>query len=83
VTSACSRSGGGRDGPGDDWACVVTLPHQNAAGTALRLDVSVHANGCYTADAPPTAVGALRLVDTFGQPFTNPLYAFDGCLGTA
>jgi ABC-2 type transport system permease protein len=82
VQSQCSRSSGRPDGPGEDWACVLTLPQQVTA-TSMTLDVSLHANGCYTADAPPTAVGSVRLIDNFGRPFTNPLYAFDGCLGTA
>jgi ABC-2 type transport system permease protein len=49
----------------------------------MTFDVSLRANGCYTAQGPPSIIGPLRIRDLRGRPFLNPLYAFDGCFGTA
>jgi ABC-2 type transport system permease protein len=83
VRTVCRRSNGSRSGPGDDWTCVVRVVHPQVKGAAVTLEVSVKANGCYTADAPAAIVGPLLLRDDRGRAFTNPLAAFDGCLGTA
>jgi ABC-2 type transport system permease protein len=69
-------------GAGDDWSCtVVDLRASDGVGSNV-LDVTVKANGCYTVQSPPGAVGALYVNDDKGKPFLNPIYAFDGCLGT-
>src|SRR5262249_20548256 len=84
VRTSCRRSAGRPSrGPGDDWACVVHVvrPRVNAAG--IGLEVTVRANGCYSAQAPPAIVGPQLLHDRFGATFVNPLYVFDGCLGAA
>jgi ABC-2 type transport system permease protein len=71
----------GGSGPGDDWACTIidTRPEDGLAPTVL--DVSLKANGCFTAQASPGAVGPLYVNDEDGEKFINPMYAFDGCLG--
>ena len=36
---------------------VATSTGTTAASNTLTLDVSVKANGCYTADGPPAVIG--------------------------
>jgi ABC-2 type transport system permease protein len=83
--ATCNR-GAGTDksaGAGDDWACTVTdLRASDGAGASV-LDVTLKTNGCYEVQSPPGAVGALYVNDDNGRAFINPLYAFDGCIGTA
>jgi ABC-2 type transport system permease protein len=82
VLTACRRGGGARAprGPGDDWACAVVV--HGARGAWLNLEVTLRANGCYTAQAPPTIIGQQVLRNAKGRAFLNPAYAFDGCFGT-
>jgi ABC-2 type transport system permease protein len=69
-------------GAGDDWGCVITDTRTSDGISPIQVDLEVRANGCYTVQAPPAAVGALHGRDTKDRPYLNPLYAFDGCLGT-
>jgi ABC-2 type transport system permease protein len=84
--ATCSRGGNINNksaGAGDDWACtVVDLRPSDGAGASV-LDVTLKANGCYDVQSPPGAVGALFGNDDKGKSFMNPLFAFDGCFGTA
>ncbi|MCW2540703.1 MAG: hypothetical protein JWN95_2428 [Frankiales bacterium] len=83
--ATCNRGAGSKksEGAGDDWACTVTdLRASDGAGASV-LDVTLKTNGCYEVQSPPGAVGALYLNDNRGRAFINPLYAFDGCFGTA
>jgi ABC-2 type transport system permease protein len=69
-------------GAGDDWACTVTdLRPADGVGPTM-LEVNLKANGCYEVQAPAGAVGGLYVTSRSGRRFLNPLYAFDGCLGT-
>lgn len=69
-------------GAGDDWSCTISdLRASDGIGTNV-LDVSLKANGCYEVQSPPGAVGPLYVADDHGHTFLNPLFAFDGCLGT-
>jgi ABC-2 type transport system permease protein len=70
-------------GAGDDWQCIVTDTRAADGVVPTTLDVSLKANGCYTAESPPGAVGALYVASNNGKVFINPLYAFDGCFGTS
>jgi ABC-2 type transport system permease protein len=83
VGTSCHRAGGKRNGPGDDWACAVQILSPSVSNAFVNLDVTVRANGCYSAQAPPAIVGPLLMQDVSGHTFTNPLFAFDGCFGTA
>ena len=83
VRTSCRRGGGATTGSGDDWTCLVRVVHPQVKGAALALTVTVRANGCFTADSPPSIVGPLLLRDTARRTFVNPLYRFDGCFGTA
>lgn len=69
-------------GAGDDWSCTVVDTRPEDGGGPTTLDVTLKANGCYQVQSPPGAVGTLYVNDNKGRPFLNPLYAFDGCLGT-
>ncbi|WP_127357032.1 ABC transporter permease [Actinacidiphila soli] len=69
-------------GAGDDWSCTISdLRASDGVGTNV-LDVTLKANGCYEVQSPPGAVGPLYVTDDRGRTFFNPLFAFDGCLGT-
>jgi hypothetical protein len=83
VRTSCQRAGGRRQGPGDDWTCIVVPVNPQTQGASLPLDVTVRPNGCFTADAPPSLVGPPLIRDVRGRLFVNPLATFDGCLGTA
>jgi ABC-2 type transport system permease protein len=83
--ATCNRGAGTSKsaGAGDDWACTVTDRRASDGVGASVLDVNLKANGCYEVQSPPGAVGALYVNDDHGRAFINPLYAFDGCFGTA
>ena len=70
-------------GAGDDWQCVITDLRASDGVAANTLDVTLNANGCYTVQSPPGAVGALYVNDDRGKSFVNPLFSFEGCFGTA
>jgi ABC-2 type transport system permease protein len=80
-TAITSTSGSGK-GAGDDWACIITDQRASDGAGPTTLDVTLEANGCYQVQSPPGAVGALYITNQHGKTFINPLYAFDGCLGT-
>lgn len=83
----CARRGRAAGGPGDDWVCTMTLLSAQTGFDPLELaqvayEVSVDANGCYKADAPPTFVGEQALTGLHGRLFVNPLFAIYGCFDT-
>jgi ABC-2 type transport system permease protein len=47
-----------------------------------RARRTLKATGCYKVQFPPGAVGPLHVTDDHERTFRNPLFAFDGCLGT-
>ncbi len=84
MRTRCSRRGTALDGPGDDWGCTLTLAGSEAGWNPINLttvtyDLSVKANGCYKADAPPSFVGAQTLAPAHGGAVVNPLYTIYGC----
>jgi ABC-2 type transport system permease protein len=83
MSAACTRGAGAQNsqGPGDDWSCTVVDTRAADGEAAVILDVTLKANGCYTAEAG-SALGALLITSWQGKTFINPLYAFDGCFGT-
>lgn len=80
VAASCYRVAGGSAGAGD-WACTVIW--SRLSGTPLRdaYDVTVGANGCYTATlgAAEAQLGGPIVTAADGRPVRNLLYAFDGC----
>ncbi len=84
----CARHGASRDGPGDDWTCTVTLASAATTGydplklTSVTYDLSVKANGCYRADAPPSFVGSQTMRAANGRSVVNPLFTIYGCFDT-
>jgi ABC-2 type transport system permease protein len=70
-------------GAGDDWSCTITDTRPSDGAGVTILDLTLKPNGCYQVQSSPGAVGALYVNDDHGKPFINPLYAFDGCLGTS
>jgi ABC-2 type transport system permease protein len=83
VVPTCRRTSGVRSvGPGDDWLCSLDVISPAARQLSLGYEVNVRANGCYTAEGPPTVIGRLTLRTTAGHHVVNPLYEFDGCFET-
>ena len=85
--SHCGRRAAASRGPGDDWFCTVdALIAQPGAvpfwGTPVTYEISVKANGCYKAEAPPTSVGNLLMRDARGRHVVNPLATIYGCFNT-
>jgi hypothetical protein len=66
-------------GSGDDWVCVLNFPFADGHIQPITYDVSVQADGCYTADGPSQIVGQQQQVGSSGETVTNPLFEFDGC----
>jgi ABC-2 type transport system permease protein len=89
VISGCNRrSSSSNTGPGDDWVCTmqVVVPQQQGGLpfqiTPVSYDVSVKANGCYKADAPPSFIGQQRMKVPGGKTVVNPLFTIYGCFNT-
>ncbi|MGW0229446.1 ABC transporter permease [Actinopolymorpha singaporensis] len=83
MKATCNRGAGTEKsrGPGSDWACTLVDTRVADGAPPVVLDVTLRASGCYSAGAG-SELGALVLTDHRGRPFVNPLYEFDGCLGT-
>lgn len=83
MTATCNRGAGTEKslGPGTDWSCTVVDTRRADGAPPIVLDVTLKANGCYSAGAG-SELGTLVLTDRTGDPIINPLYEFDGCLGT-
>jgi ABC-2 type transport system permease protein len=79
VLPGCRRQGVATPtrGPGDNWVCILNV--FTPAQTTIDYDVTVQANGCYTADGPPAFIGPLTIRDRRGRRLLNPLFRFDGC----
>jgi ABC-2 type transport system permease protein len=82
--ATCSRRSHSNRGAGDDWLCTVDVftPGPQGVGiqeTPVSYEVSVKANGCYTAGGPPAFIGARTLRDPRGRQVVNPLFVFYGC----
>lgn len=82
VLPACKRSGLSKDGPGDDWICVLTVVGPTLSMTPVTYEVRVRADGCFSAEGPPAFVGQQLLRDVHGRNVVNPLWQFDGCFDT-
>ena len=81
ILPSCLRQGVStpRKGPGDDWLCTLDVFTASLAQVTVDYDVTVKANGCYTAEGPPAFIGPLTIRDRHGRPHVNPLFRFDGC----
>jgi hypothetical protein len=69
-------------GPGNDWSCIIRDRRTSDRIAATTVDVELEADGCYRVQSQPGTFGGLYLYDIQGRRYINPLYAFDGCLGT-
>jgi hypothetical protein len=80
--ASCRRTGTVANGPGEDWVCTVDYVDADQSVTQ-SFEVQVKPDGCWKADGPPANQPA-QLVDALtGDPRTNPLAEFDGCLDTS
>jgi ABC-2 type transport system permease protein len=83
VYSSCRRESvvsGPSRGAGDDWTCRLFVDIPALRDLPFEYTMTVRANGCYTAEAPPSVIGPLNLRRAQGGVARNPLYAFDGCM---
>jgi ABC-2 type transport system permease protein len=71
---------GTSSGPADDWTCQVFVDGPHVSRLAADYAISVRPDGCYTADAPASLVGPLRMKTPDGGTTINPLSAFDSCM---
>jgi len=84
LAATCRRGGqiGVSHGPGNDWVCLMTSGPPGPKQLVFGYDIDAKANGCYTAEAPSTIMGRVKIHDARGRPVANPLLAFDACLDT-
>jgi ABC-2 type transport system permease protein len=85
VLPVCRRRGVSTPtrGPGDNWICTLNVVTQTANQLPVNYDVTVRANGCYTAEGPPAFIGPLTIRGPHGRTSVNPLFEFDGCFDTS
>jgi len=81
ASASCSRSNGkvNATGAGNDWICQLLLQESGKPSSVFTYDLTVQANGCYSADGPPALVGGHTLKTPTGQSRVNPLFIIDGC----
>jgi hypothetical protein len=78
----CQRSGPAKQGPGEDWICLVQYVDADAPNTQ-SFEVQMKPDGCWKAEGPPTAQPAVLANPTTGRVSVNRLAEFDGCLDTS
>jgi len=84
VAASCYRVAGGSAGAGE-WVCTVVWAGPRGALLRDTYDLTVGANGCYTATLAASAeatLGGPTVAATDGRQVRNLLYAFDGCFDT-
>jgi hypothetical protein len=84
ASANCGRTGRGipDSGAGDDWICQLSLSVNGVFQSIFTYELSVQADGCYTADGSPTLVGGAMLTTPAGTNRVNPLFEFYGCFDT-
>jgi hypothetical protein len=80
--SRCQRSGQAKQGPGEDWICLVQYVDADVSATQ-SFEVQMKPDGCWKAEGPPTAQPAVLANPTTGRVSVNRLAEFDGCLDTS
>jgi ABC-2 type transport system permease protein len=85
VLPTCKRRGVSTPlrGQGDDWHCTLDVVGRQAQQMPLGFDVNVRANGCYTAEGPPSVIGPATIRSRGRGVVPNPLFVFDGCFDTS
>jgi hypothetical protein len=85
VLPTCKRRGVSTPyrGQGDDWHCTLVVVGRQAQQMPLGFDVNVRANGCYTAEGPPSVIGPATIRSRDRGVVPNPLSVFDGCFDTS
>lgn len=84
ASAMCARTGRGipNSGAGDDWICQLTLSVNGQFQSIFTYELSVRADGCYTADGSPSLIGGAMLTTPSGANKVNPLFEFYGCFDT-
>ena len=85
VLPTCKRRGVSTpySGQGDDWHCTLDVVGRQARQMPIGFDVNVRANGCYTAEGPPSVIGPATIRTRGRGVVPNPLFVFDGCFDTS
>jgi hypothetical protein len=83
-TANCARTGRGEpnSGAGSDWLCQITLDIDGNFQSYFTFELSMKADGCYTADGSPSLIGGAMLTTPGGANVVNPLFEFYGCFDT-
>jgi hypothetical protein len=82
VRSSCARNGAAKQGPGEDWICVVQYVDADTPATQ-SFEVQMKPDGCWKAEGPPTAQPPTLADPVSGRVSVNRLAEFDGCLDTS
>jgi hypothetical protein len=82
VRSSCQRHGRAKEGPGEDWICLVQYVDADSPATQ-SFEVQMKPDGCWKAEGPPTAQPATLADPVSGRVSVNRLAEFDGCLDTS
>jgi len=83
--AACRKAEGDRRAVGaGDWVCTLDWSGPNHIPLRDTYDLSVAANGCYTAtvDRGEAHLGGPSVAMPDGSHLRNLLYTFDGCFDT-
>ncbi|MDT7570750.1 MAG: hypothetical protein QOE05_924 [Actinomycetota bacterium] len=80
--SVCRRSGAAKQGPGEDWICVVQYDDGDSS-VSQSFEVQMKPDGCWRAEGPPTAQPPMLTDPATGRLWVNQLAEFDGCLDTS
>jgi hypothetical protein len=80
--SRCQRSGPAKEGPGEDWVCLVRYDDPDGPATQ-SFELQVKPDGCWTAEGSATAQPPVLANPETGAVSVNPLAEFDGCLDTS
>ena len=80
--SRCQRNGAAKQGPGEDWICLVQYDDGDSVVTQ-SFEVQVKPDGCWKAEGPPTHQPPTLTNPVTGEVHVNQLAEFDGCLDTS
>lgn len=82
VTASCRRLADGVDAGSGEWLCRVRWLGADRQPMLDAFDLSVTAEGCYTATAEGQELGGVTLKANDGRDVKNLLHAFEGCFDT-
>ena len=82
VTAACSKPSAVNSVGAGEWVCRVRWLSPDRQTLRDTLDLSVTADGCYSATPEGEHLGGPTLKTSKGTDVRNLLYSFEGCFDT-